>query len=77
MMRLAEIRYLPLIQGYGYRAIGYQSRGITLDDHAAHSQQSGPLHWDFKRVFLQTLSSVTGEIHYLDVYRKYRMGSMT
>lgn len=68
MMRLAEIRHLPLIQGYGCRALGCQYRGITLDDHAAHSQQSGPLHWDFKRMFLQTLSSVPDEIHYFDVY---------
>lgn len=67
-IRLPEIRYLPLIQGYGCRAPGCQYRGITFDDHAAHSQQSGPLHWDSKRMFWQTLSLVPGEIHYFDVY---------
>lgn len=65
---LAEIRHLPLIQGYGCRASGCQYRGVTSDDHAAHSQQTDPLHWDSKRMFMQTLSAVPGELHYFDVY---------
>ncbi|KAK9342573.1 hypothetical protein V1522DRAFT_295211 [Lipomyces starkeyi] len=57
-MGLAELRQLPLIQGYGCSAPGCQYRGVTLEGHAAHMQRAGLSHWNPKREFMQTLSAV-------------------